>query len=162
MDILLIFRPNNEKRMCVYTKASLRGNMAVSCISAPSVASSEALSALRTELKVGCFSVGVLEDTLMCPINVDFGEVVKPLNDKEICHISQSKSKRVWMCATMKHFYYQPLLQACDWQTNTTMRLHWVWWCFNWKCWRSNKTFGPAKVLNMPPGCHKNTDRKEN
>ncbi len=55
--------------------------MAGPCISAPSVASSEALSALRTEPKVGCFFVCILEDTLMCPINVDFGEVVKPLND---------------------------------------------------------------------------------
>lgn len=109
MDILLIFRPNNEKRMCVYTKASLRGNMVGSCISAPSVASSEALSALRTEPKVGCFSVSVLEDTLMCPINVDFGEVVKPLNDKEICHISHPRVREcecvlLWSIFTINHY----------------------------------------------------------
>lgn len=105
MDILLIFRPNNEQRMCVYTKASLRGNMAGSCISAPSVASWEALSALRTEPKVGCFSVGVLEDTLMCPINVDSGEVIKPLNDKEICHISHpTESVNVWSIFTMNYY----------------------------------------------------------
>ncbi len=83
--------------------------MAGPCISAPSVASSEALSALRTEPKVGCFFVGILEDTLMCPINVDFGEVVKPLNDKEICHISHP-IVRECECVLWSIFTMKPLL----------------------------------------------------